>query len=191
MLQNVIQFFHTIGIYDVVLPFLLVFTITFSILERTKVLGTDVVDKVHYPKKSLNSMVSFVVAFLVIASSQLVEAITTISSQMVIVLLLAVFFLLLVGTFYAEEGGKGFKGITGWQQTVFAVIIFLAIVFIFLNALKYEGDSWFNVAYEYMRVNISTPAVGSIILIILIILFVAYITKGPKKEGEEEGKKPS
>src|SRR3989339_539361 len=36
-----IQFLAKLGIYDVVLPFLLVFTIVFSLMEKTKVLGTE------------------------------------------------------------------------------------------------------------------------------------------------------
>ncbi len=59
-----------------------------------------------YTKKNLDAMVSFVIAFFVIASSQLVETITQISSQVVILLLLSVFFLILVGSFAQEtEGG--------------------------------------------------------------------------------------
>ena len=38
--RGIIEFFEKIGIYDVVLPFLLVFTIVFAILEKTKVFGT-------------------------------------------------------------------------------------------------------------------------------------------------------
>ena len=36
-----IQFLAKLGIYDVVLPFLLVFTIVFAIMEKTKLLGTE------------------------------------------------------------------------------------------------------------------------------------------------------
>ena len=39
--REVIEFFDSIGLFDVVLPFLLVFTIVFAILEKTKVLGTE------------------------------------------------------------------------------------------------------------------------------------------------------
>src|SRR3990172_3434044 len=117
-LGNVIQFFQDLGVYEVVLPFLLTFTIVYSILDRSRVLGVDVFDKVTYPKKNLNAMTSFVIAFLVVASAQLVEIITQVSSQMVILLLLVVFFLLLVGSFY-EKGEVGEKGLPGWPRTIF------------------------------------------------------------------------
>jgi hypothetical protein len=96
VLGNVLLFFQRIGIYDVVLPFLLVFTITFAIFEKSKILGMEKIDEKEYTKKNLNAMASFVIAFLVIASSRLVEAVTRVSSNIVILVLLGVFYLLLV-----------------------------------------------------------------------------------------------
>ena len=69
---EVITFFEKLGVYDIVLPFLLVFTIVYAIFERTKVLGTETIEGVDYSKKNLNAMVAFVIAFLVIASSRIV-----------------------------------------------------------------------------------------------------------------------
>ena len=74
--RAVIVFLEKLGVYDVVLPFLLVFTIVFAILEKTRVLGTDDVDGKHLPKKNLNAVVAFVMAFLVIASTSLVRIIS-------------------------------------------------------------------------------------------------------------------
>ena len=42
VLGGVIDVFERIGVYDVVLPFILVFTIVFAILEKTRVLGVEV-----------------------------------------------------------------------------------------------------------------------------------------------------
>ena len=69
-----------IGVYDVVLPFLLVFTIVFAILEKTKVLGVDKIDGQEIGKKNLNSMIAFVVALLVIASTQIIGIINQVMS---------------------------------------------------------------------------------------------------------------
>ena len=101
VLGGVLDFFKQLGIYDVVLPFILVFTIMFAILERTMIFGTEGEKK--HTKKNLNAMVSFVVAFLVVASSKLVEAITKVSSEIIVLLLLVVFFLMLVGRFYTSK----------------------------------------------------------------------------------------
>ena len=76
-LGKAVEFLRDFGLFDVILPFLLVFTITFAVLEKTKILGTI---KIHgtdeyMPNKNLNSMVSFVVALLVVATANIVRAI--------------------------------------------------------------------------------------------------------------------
>ena len=170
-LRGVIEFFGDVGLYDVVLPFLLVFTIVFAILEKTRVLGEEMIDNKKYSRKNLNTMAAFVIAFLVVASSQLVEIISTVSSQMVVLLMLAVLFLLLVGSFYKE--GE-FDMSKGWKF-FFAIIMFIGIVLIFLNAITYEGSSWLNIFWSWVSGNNASNAVGSIVLLILIVLCVWFI----------------
>ena len=36
-----INFLVKLGVYDIILPFLLVFVLVFALLEKTKILGTD------------------------------------------------------------------------------------------------------------------------------------------------------
>ena len=96
--RGALEFFEDIGIYDVILPFLLIFTIVFAILEKTKVFGTEEIEGTKYSKKNLNAMASFVISFMVVASSQLVEIITEVSSHVIILLLVSIFFLILVGS---------------------------------------------------------------------------------------------
>ncbi len=177
--REVLVFFDKIGIYDVVLPFLLVFTIVFSIFEKTKVLGMEKVGDTEYTRKNMNAMVSFVIAFMVIASSRLVEIITQVSSQMVILLMLSVFFLLLIGSFYEE--GKGVFLEDNWKK-LFMLIMFLGIVAIFLYAIKTkDGQPWLEWFFEYVSVNFNSTAVASIILVLVFILAIWYIVKEPRK----------
>jgi hypothetical protein len=65
-LGNAINFLKELGFFDVVLPFLLVFTIVFAILEKTRILGTmKVSDGTDVANKNLNSVVAFVIGLLV------------------------------------------------------------------------------------------------------------------------------
>ncbi len=187
VLSNVILFFQKIGIYDVVLPFLLVFTITFAILEKTKIFGMEKV-KVgenkyeEFTRKNLNAMAGFVVALLVVASSKLVETVTAVSSQIIVLLLLSVFFLLLVGTFFGKE--EEVKLEKGWRKT-FMVVMFFGIVLVFLNAIKTpDGTPWLLVLVDYISQFFTSTGVAAIILLIVIILFVYYLTREPKTERE-------
>jgi hypothetical protein len=176
--RGVLDFFNTVGLYDVVLPFILVFTIVFAIFEKTKVLGTEKIGDKDYTRKNLNAMVAFVIAFFVIASSRLVEIITQVSSQVTILLLLVVLFLLLVGSFYKDSEGGYLKG--GWQ-TFFMFAMFVGIVLIFLGAIKDDnGDSMLDVFWHYVNEGGSGGnAVGAIILLIIIVIVMYYIVRTP------------
>lgn len=186
-LRESLEFFDRIGIYDVILPFLLVFTIVYAILEKTKVFGMEKVGEKTVTKKNLNSMAAFVISFLVVASSQLVEVITQVSSHMVILLMLSVMFLILVGSFYKE--GEGVFLEKGWK-TLFMVIMFIGIVLIFLQAIKTDsGDSWLEYAFDYMSDNWSSTGVASIFLILFTVGIMYWLTKGEdttKVKKEEE-----
>lgn len=178
--REVIDFFNEIGLFDVVLPFLLVFTIVFAILEKTKVFGVEEIDGKKYTRKNLNSIASFVIAFLVIASSELVEVITTISSNVVVLLLLIVLFLLLVGAFYAE-GEKSVFLEGGWK-TIFMVIAFVGIIIIFLNALGFIDD-----ISDFARGG-SNEIIGSVILLIIVVVFIGYVVREPTGHKKEPPK---
>ena len=176
MLGNVIQFFDKIGIYEVVMPFLLTFTIIFAILEKTKVVGTGREKEKNAPRKNINALVAFVIGFLVIASAQLVQIITQVSSQVVVLILLIVFFLTLVGTFFKPADKEGVVP-ANWQ-TFFVFFMFLGILFIFLAAIKTQnGYSWLEIGINYLANYWSSTAVASVILIGLIILTVWWVTR--------------
>lgn len=176
--REVLNFFDSIGLFDVVLPFLLVFTIVFAIFEKTKVLGMEEIDGKKYTKKNLNAIAAFVIAFLVVASSELVEIITKVSSNAVIVLFLTVLFLLLVGSFHKEGEPMFLEG--GWK-VVFMIIVFVAIVGIFLDAIKgADGRTWLERVLDFTGSG-GDELVGSIVLLALIVFFIIYATKEPSK----------
>jgi len=177
--RNIIEFFNQIGIYDVVLPFLLVFVIVFAILEKTKVFGTEEIGGQKYPKKNLDAMAAFVIALLVVLSSKLVEIITKVSSQVVILLLLSVLFLLVIGSFYKEGEPVFLEG--GWK-TFFMFLMFIGIAAIFLNTIKdNNGNTWLSMFWGFVSNGSGGNAVGSIILLVVIILAMAYAIRDPNK----------
>ncbi|HIH38440.1 hypothetical protein J4460_01870 [Candidatus Woesearchaeota archaeon] len=185
--REILVFFDRLGVYDVVLPFILVFTLVFAIFEKTRIFGTDVVDNVTYTKKNLNTMVAFVIAFFVVASVQLVATISQVVSNMVLLLLLAVCFMILVGSFMKEGEFLQLEG--GWKST-FMWIMFLGIVLIFLQAIKLQdGTSWLEYLYIMIFFNFNTTAVSSVIMVLFVILLVWLITKdsSPRKKAGNSG----
>jgi len=177
VLGGVLDFFKDLGVYDVVLPFILTFTIMFAILERTQVFGTE---KDGQTKKNLNAMVAFVVGFLVVASSKLVATITKVSSEIIVLMLLLVFFMMMVGTFFtAKEIKDEGIGIKGPMRVLFMSIVGIALLLIFLDALETEsGQTWLEVVMNWLGQFATNSAVAAIILLIGIIIFMWFITKG-------------
>lgn len=176
--RGVIGFLDKIGVYDVILPFLLVFTIVFAILEKTKILGTEKVGDKTLTKKNLNSMVAFVVAFLVIASTQLVSVVSEVMANVVLLLILAVCFLMLVGVFFGSQEFT-LEKYPGWIK-FFMILMFLGIVVIFLNALD-----WLQYVLAVFIYWDAEWAAG-ILFVVIIFGFMIYIVKEPGSKKEEK-----
>jgi magnesium-transporting ATPase (P-type) len=187
--RGIIDFLQTLGIYDVILPFLLVFTITYAIFDKTKVLGVDEVGNKKYSKKNLNAMAAFVIGFLVVASTKLVQLINTFLANIITVLILIVMFLLLIGAFY-KNGEEVF--LDGGWRIFMMVIVFITIILIFLNAIPTDdGSNWLAAGWKWLVNNWDSNAGGSVILVIVVILIMVWITsdKKEKSDHKEEKKK--
>ena len=182
--RGTLDFFSELGIFDVVLPFLLVFTIVFAILEKTRVFGTDKVGDQQITKKNLNAITGFVVAFFTVASSRLVEMITSISANVVILLLASVFFLMLVGSFYQQKT-EGFF-LEGKARALFIGIMFLGLLFIFLNAIKTGEKSWFMWVVDWVREFATNTGVAAVVLLLVVVGILFWITSGSKTETKKE-----
>ncbi len=179
--RNVIDFFNDLGIYDVILPFLLVFTMVFALLEKTKILGMDKIGNDYYPKKSLNSMVAFTSAFFVVASSKAVAVINETLAHVFILLLMAVLGLLVLGTFYGEKEENWLAELKGARLWIGGAF-FIGIVLIFMDAVDWLEPTW-----DYLWDHWDSNAVASIILMLVVILIMWLIVKDPK--GKKDDKK--
>ena len=182
-----IAFMDQVGIFDTVLPFLLVFTLIFAFLEKTKVLGmedykTASGKTVKMTRKNLNSMIAFVIGFFVVASTQLVALISELTAKIVLVILLVFSFLLTVGSFH-KETDESFYLQKPWS-TVFQVIAFLAIGLIFLDSL-----GWLNLVIDFISGTWNNEATASLVLIAVIVGFIFFITWDKKPKHDHEDKK--
>ena len=177
VLGGTIQFLNEIGLYDVVLPFLLVFTMVFAILEKTKIFGVEKVGDQKITRKNMNAMTAFVMAFFVVASSRLVAIVHEVASQAFLLILLFVLFLMLTGVLKKEgeyeldeKWRKGFMGVGA-----------IGIILIFLNAL-----GWLELGYNFLADYWNTEAVSAVILLVLIVIFMVWISGSPKEKKQEE-----
>ena len=190
-LGKAVEFLREFGLFDVILPFLFVFTITFAVLEKTKILGTIKVQGTedNIPNKNLNSMVSFVVALLVVATSNIVRAINESLPNIVLLLVASVSFLILIGVF-AKEGinFREDKETKAWYPW-FMIIMFIGVILIFLNSIYTtiagEETSILEYIINWVISNWSGTVFGSIIVLIVVVVAIMGITRTSTKKEEK------
>jgi len=177
VLRGIISFFVELGVYDVILPFILVFAIVFAILEKTKIFGVEKIDGDDYTKKNINAMVAFVISFLVIASGKLVGILNKALGNIVILLMVVVSFLILIGSFFSNDENVFLE--KGPWRTSFMVAALIGVTLIFLNAVPTGDDSnWLEWGWN----NLDTKWAGAIILIVIVIAFMSFIIYEPNKK---------
>lgn len=171
--SNIASYFQTYGIMDFLLPFLLIFTIVFAVLQRTKILGED--------KKNFNIVIALVLALIFIAPHMtgsyplgydpvqvLNEALPSIS----LVAVAAIMLLLLLGIF-GRDIGETLMPLIALAAIAFVIYIFGATSALNLWRGPHDIFYWWS------------PELTELLLIILVFgLIVWFITKGPKEEGK-------
>ena len=164
------------GLFDVILPFLLVFTLVFAILEKTKIFGTE--GKENHSRKNLNAMVAFSIAFFVTASVNIVTAFQVALPWISLILVIIVSFMLLSGVFFSEgqlDFFSKFKKPTG----AFLVILIFVVLAIFLSAFGLLGPlfSFFTSGGQ------SDVIITSIIFLLLLVAAMWFVIGGGKEKG--------
>lgn len=147
-----------------ILPFLLVFTLVFAILERTKILGEG--------KKQINAIVSLVVGLLLIAFTYPTGIITKLVPFMAVMAVVIFVFLLLYG-FVAADGKEGLKLHKGIKIAA-GIIILIALVIAVL---------WATGSLDFIEDTFSSSSIwGNIILIAVIIGALAVVLAYSKRD---------
>jgi hypothetical protein len=170
-LQGTIDFLKEFGLFDVILPFLLIFSITYAILSKSEILGKK--------KDNLNSVVSLVFALIVISANKIVTVITSAIPNVLLLVMISFSFLLLVGIFYGEGN---FPDLGKWKDW-FISVMFMGVVVIFLGAWTMDsGENLLSYLFESLYNNMGSDLVGGIILLVVTVAVIKYITRQPKDD---------
>lgn len=171
-----VEFFELLesyGLTDALLPFLLIFTIVFAVLQKTNILGAG--------KKNFNVVVALVLALTAVIPHvtdaypegyDVIEILNTALPQVSMIAVAAIMLMLLVGLFGAESKWLG-GSLSGWM----AIISFIIIVVIFGGAAGW----WTNISELFTWWDEDTTALFVIILVFGIIVW--YVTR-PETKGE-------
>lgn len=169
--SHISNYFQAYGIMDVLLPFLLVFTVIFAILQKSEILGKD--------KKKFNVAIALVLALLFIAPHLTgsyplgydpVQVINEALPSISLVAVAAIMLLLLMGIF----GGNFARAAIPF--VAIAAIIFVVYIFGSTSALNLWSAPH-DVFYWW------TPELTELLIIILIFgLIVWFIIREPNQK---------
>jgi len=120
--DSVLELLAEFGFFRVVLPFLLVFAITYGALIKTEILGKDDV------AKSVSAIISLAIAFFVISATPVVNALSILIPQASFLLVVVLFILLLVS--FIGLSPEDLAGSTWGTYIVVGliIVIFLGLV---------------------------------------------------------------
>jgi hypothetical protein len=177
VLRGTIDFLQDFGLFDVILPFLLIFAIIFAILEKTLILGKD---KEGMPQKNLNSIVALVVALLFVSANKAVNLIATALPNIALMIVVGLSFLLMLGIFWKSEEFDFKSKSKGWYIT-FSIIMFIALIFIFLGAYEVApGESMLSQIFDSVEGGIFQDVLVGIVVLAAVIGIIVYVTHKPK-----------
>ncbi|MFH1408775.1 MAG: hypothetical protein ABIH34_02620 [Nanoarchaeota archaeon] len=173
-LTRFVEIIESWGLTDVALPFLLIFTIVFAILQKSRVLGEG--------RKNYNLIVSLVIGLSVVIphvtgafSNENLDPVLIINKALPtvsIIIVAIIMMLILIGIFGGEAQLLGIA-LNGW----IAFISFILIVLVFgASAGWWNGWDWFNDIF-------GQEAIALIIIILVFGIIIGFITSD--NEGEE------
>ncbi|MDP1729214.1 MAG: hypothetical protein Q8L27_03370 [archaeon] len=151
---------------EVILPFLLVFTLLFAILEKANLLGKD--------KHQINAITGFVIAAIVISFTQYVGWIQNFSIFLVIGLFIIFVFLLLYGFIWGETSGDILKNAVGLKWAL-GIIALVAVIW---ATLYITG----GIAYVQANPSILTNVIFIVLIIAAIVVVMGVGNKKEKKD---------
>ena len=168
-LYQLLANWQQIGFFDIVLPFLLIFAISFAVLQKVGIFGPTA--------KNINVIVSLVISFLFLQNTYLIFILQRFLPNVAIILVVILLFMLVLGVwgFRTEVSGK-YMTYAFW---ISVIVILMALLTDFAPGVPVLGP------LLYFIQN-SIPISPGLIGIIIVIIAVIALTRCEKKS--EDGK---
>lgn len=163
------------GFIDVLLPFLLIFTIVFAVLEKSKILGEE--------RRNMNSAIALIFALIIViphitgdlpAGFDPVLIINAALPQVGLVIVGIISLMILIGVFAHDKVTLGMS-MPGWIG-FFSIV---AIIIIFGSAAD-----WFAAGFDdWLERIFGSDALAIFIMLVVFGVIISFVTGG---EGERE-----
>ena len=159
-LYDLFHQWESVGVFDFLLPVLLIFAVVFGILTQTKVLGEH---------RGINFIIAAVVALLAMRLSIVSEFFALLFPGLGLGIAVLVVVLVMAGLFMSDANYKTWLPTFFWSGIVIGLIIVVAV----LNDFAWFGSFWWQQNW------ISIVWIVALVVILLPLLM-------PKKEDAEE-----
>ena len=167
---NVFLELESMGLFDVMLPFLLVFSIAFSVINKTKIFGD---------KKGVDVIVALVLAFLAVRSRVFVGLMKSFLPNVAMFMIIILMFLMMLGIFAGEK--KEWKGVALGLGALVSFIFILFALFFDYTTNYVEFPYWLRDLFY----GIDDRTKG-IILFIGVLVIVIWIATREKPSDKSE-----
>ncbi len=155
------------SLFEIILPFALVFAIVFAVLNTTKILGG---------RKNIDVIVAIVIGLLLIRNRNIVDTINVFLPNVSLAIVVILMFLLVIGVFLGKEykWADGIKGLA-------AIVSLVLVLWIF------GASYWGRFGIPNIFGNLSSETKGIIAFIAILIIVVWFVSReeSDKKSGKE------
>ncbi len=155
---------QSLGFYEFLLPFLLIFTIVFAVLEKTKIFGTTSDGET---RRNINGVIALIMGLLIVSNFEVVDRLNLFLPKISLFLVVAIMVMILFGLFGANiEHGLG-----GWLWIGAAIVTLVAVWWALspTMGLDFFVPFWVSNNWEVI-----------IVLVIVLIIIFAVIGGGGK-----------
>jgi predicted neutral ceramidase superfamily lipid hydrolase len=181
---NFNQILSQYGLIDVVLPFLLIFSLVFMLLELSNLLKTSPDDAVG---RKLSALFAFGFSLLSLYNQNLIKWLVSFIPNATIVII--VFFLLAITLALTN------KKVPGVLRAFFAFLIVGILLWLSINSLSITGSSTKSPLTYYLLAEINSLMQSGILssllivvtIFLILILVMMWAVSGGEKKEEEEG----
>ena len=164
--MNILSEWENLGVFNVLLPFLLVFAIAFAILEKIKLFGD---------KRQINGIIAGILGILFVRNQYLVGLLNRFLPNISMFMIIILMFLLLFGIFAGQH--KGFKdSLLGFAMVVSVIFVIWSLSSDFVGE-RFELPDFLT--------DLDDTTQSSILFIGIFVVVIWFVTKGDGGSGKE------
>ncbi len=177
--RAVVENLISIGIYDVILPFILVYAIIFAILQKSKIFEGGSSDAKL--ARSVNAIVALVFGLFIVAAYNIVTIFQDLIVKTVLVVIFLLCLLIVLGFVFGDEYKNLFTEKPAIKYALAAILflVVFGILMFLLGVFEYLSNWWGGSTFD-------SDLIVTILVIIGIIGVMVWITRGGSSENKSK-----